>query len=327
MNRLLLVFTGIIVAGTAVIRAGDNTFGAVVKVATACMRAEPAHSSELTSQAVMGTPLLLLDYDDSNWWLVETPDGYQGWMISNALQPVDHDYPNLWRQSPRLMVTSSYTTRIIDASGFPISDVNSGSILQLATHENTKQRKAYQCTDSLKDTVKCEQRLIEVLLPDGRQGFIAAKATTPLDNLNPQRLDTRHIVAIARDLMGVAYLWGGTTTMAMDCSGLAKICYLNQGIILPRDASQQALSGKQLGTDYNQYRCGDLVFFKSPTTGNIIHVGIYDHDGLYIHCAGQVKVNSLDSSSPLYIPSNILAGATRIAGYIQSPGIRSIHDL
>ncbi len=300
MKNLFTFISAVFLSATQIF-AGEG----LVKIAAGCIRATPSHSSELVSQAVMGTPLRLLD-NDSGWWLVETPEGYQGYMISTSVQPLDSMSMHRWRESPRIMFTDIYTGRILstDSPGTPISDIHAGSVLEVT---------GYSPDDS-----------IDVKMPDGRRGRLSSGSTTPLGSMGTQEPDTDAVITMARALMGTSYLWGGTTPAAMDCSGLAKICYLNQGIILQRDASQQAVTGKILGTDYNEYRKGDLVFFKSAATGNIVHVGIYDHDGLYVHSSGRVKVNSLDPESPLYIPSNILASACRITGNIGTPGITPI---
>ncbi len=279
----------------------------LVKVATACMRSQPAHSSEMVSQVVMGTPLRLIEKDDS-WWLVESPEGYRGYVIGNGIQTMTPAEAHKWRESKRGMYTHSYTGRIVssDGLGTPVSDIHAGTIIEIT---------GQPCQDS-----------IDVKLPDGRKGRLDITKITDLSSLTPGEIDTAKIIELARKLMGVAYLWGGTTTAGMDCSGLVKICYLNQGVILPRDASQQARTGQWLGDDYTNYQRGDLVFFKSATTGNIIHVGIYEDDGLYVHSSGRVKINSLDPKSPLYIPSNILAGACRITGQIGTHGIVAINE-
>ncbi|MDE7386232.1 MAG: C40 family peptidase [Muribaculaceae bacterium] len=305
-NVILLIITAILVGmGTA--RADEYAIktDGLIKVATACMRSQPGHSNELVSQAVMGTPVKLLE-QDGNWYLAETPEGYRGYIIANAIAPKDSVEMYNWRESKRVMYIGHYTGRIVsrDGHGTPVSDIHAGSVLQIIPGK-------------AKDS-------IDVLLPDGRSGRLARKAVTPLSDFRRHRLDTQRLIDMARSLMGVSYLWGGTTTAGMDCSGLAKICYLNQGIILRRDAGQQAVTGTILGDDFREYRRGDLVFFKSATTGRIVHVGIYDGDGLYVHSSGRVRVNSLDPESPLYIPSNILASGCRIDGNINTDGITLI---
>lgn len=300
-TRLLLT----IITALTVISTSSAADHALVKIAAANMRSKPSHASELVSQAVLGTPVTLLQSLDG-WYLTETPDGYQGYIAANSLHPVDSLQFAAWKKSHRVMFTAPYTSRVISRHG-PVSDIHAGSILQV--------------------TGKAGIDSVKVRLPDGRHGTLPVGMVTPLDRLTASKIDTSSLIAMARALMGTSYLWGGTTTAAMDCSGLSKICYLNQGIILRRDASQQFATGQQLGTDFHDYRRGDLVFFKSATTGNIVHVGIYDHDGLYIHCAGRVRVNSLDQNSPLYIRSNILAGAIRVIPGSQGQTTVTRHNL
>lgn len=51
------------------------------------------------------------------------------------------------------------------------------------------------------------------------------------------------IIQTAEGMMGTTYLWGGTSVKSADCSGFVKTAYFSAGIILSRDASQQALTG------------------------------------------------------------------------------------
>lgn len=306
MRKISTIAIAILLSSTTIdANEPDRRSDALVSVATACIRSMPSHAAEMVSQVVMGTPIHLYEYTDG-WWHIETPEGYNGYIISNALQAVDSTEITRWRQAPRVMYTSSYTGRLYSTteSGQPVSDIHSGSVLEVI---------GYTTPDS-----------IDIILPDKRLARIAAEHTTPLESFGTSSPDTQAILDMARSLMGVSYLWGGTTTTGMDCSGFTKVCYLNQGIIIQRDAGQQAITGRFLPPDYTQFQQGDLVFFKNADTGRINHVGIYDHDGLYIHCSGRVKVNSLNPDSELYIPDNILASGTRIMGQLNTEGITLI---
>jgi cell wall-associated NlpC family hydrolase len=125
---------------------------------------------------------------------------------------------------------------------------------------------------------------------------------------------------------GEPYLWGGTSTKSCDCSGLSKLSYFHNGIILKRNASQQALTGRRVeAKDWPTLRSGDLLFFGNPETGRVTHVAIYDHDGNYVHSSGRVKRNSVDPSSPAYLPTPFL-WAVNISDSIGTPGITRVID-
>ena len=97
------------------------------------------------------------------------------------------------------------------------------------------------------------------------------------------------------------------------------------GIILQRDASQQALYGKKIAAaDWNQAKTGDLVFFGSAS-GRVTHVGIYLRGGQYIHCSGRVKINSVDPGASDYLTTPFLS-ISRIDGCVGMPGIVAVKD-
>ena len=122
-------------------------------------------------------------------------------------------------------------------------------------------------------------------------------------------------------MQGTPYLWGGTSTKALDCSGLAKVSYLSNGIILMRDASQQAKTGSIMTPEqWRDLQPADLLFFGNPRTGRVTHVAIYDRDGNYIHSSGRVKVNSIDPDGEGYLTTPHLS-STRIHGNEGTAGI------
>lgn len=95
-------------------------------------------------------------------------------------------------------------------------------------------------------------------------------------------------------MTGVPYLWGGTSVKGVDCSGMVKTAYFAGGIVIARDASQQALTGERLARRRPRCLKGDLIFFGNPASGRVTHVAMYLGEGRFIHSAGRVKINSLD---------------------------------
>lgn len=252
---------------------------ALARLSVVSMRAEPRHGAEQVSQALMGTPVSVLEHG-REWSRVRTPDGYEGWIINHSLVFKSAAEMTRWRQSPRVMVTAPFELHDADCR----TDLVSGDVLEAAG-------------DSLR-------------LPDGRMILRPAGATAPLDSVMASGFNPELLPLWAGQYMGVPYLWGGLSSKGMDCSGLVRMAYMAQGRILPRDAWQQALEGKEVSPD--SLKPGDLIFFGNK---RITHVGIYAGGGEYVHSSQLVRRNSLDPSSPLYLPLKVLA-RRRVSGVI-----------
>ncbi|MDE5567699.1 MAG: C40 family peptidase, partial [Muribaculaceae bacterium] len=217
-----------------------------------------------------------------------------------------------WRSADRVVVTSTYQTRCYNSptsSGVRdvVSDLVNGNIVELASDKAVSGR-------------------LHIILPDGREAWVDKKDVTPIEKWAAQDFDAQRILDMAYSMEGQPYLWGGTSTKSLDCSGLAKVSYLSNGIILRRDASQQALTGSRIeAKDWRDCQAGDLLFFGNAQTGKVTHVAIYDHDGNYVHSSGRVKRNSVDPASESYLTTPFLH-CVRIAGNEGSDGIIRVRD-
>ena len=107
------------------------------------------------------------------------------------------------------------------------------------------------------------------------------------------------------------------STSGLDCSGLVRLCYLMNGILLPRNASQQFFCGDKVPDGIENLKRGDLVFFGTPASEGkrqrVTHVGIYLGNNHIIHSSQVVRINSLlPSDTDYYENSHRLIGATRL---------------
>ncbi|TVY08595.1 C40 family peptidase [Paenibacillus cremeus] len=107
----------------------------------------------------------------------------------------------------------------------------------------------------------------------------------------------RGIVEQAKRFLNLPYLWGGMSSFGYDCSGFAYNMHRYFGILIPRDASDQAKQGKLIERD--RLEPGDLVFFAHDEgKGSVHHVGIYAGDNQMIHSPESIKnIELIDLSS------------------------------
>lgn len=118
---------------------------------------------------------------------------------------------------------------------------------------------------------------------------------------------SNQIVSYAKNLLGVPYVWGGTTKSGFDCSGFTRYVYNSSGISLNRTAAQQLGNGYKV----SELQPGDLVFFNNTyvTSAAASHVGIYIGNNQFIHAGGNaVQITSM--SDGYYAPRYI--GARRV---------------
>lgn len=112
------------------------------------------------------------------------------------------------------------------------------------------------------------------LLADG--GAVVARHLLPLGET------VADWVAVAEGLLGTPYLWGGRTTLGLDCSALVQLATAEAGIVLPRDSDMQeseAGEALEIAADLPSLRRGDLVFWKG-------HVGVMRDPDTLLHANG-----------------------------------------
>lgn len=151
-----------------------------------------------------------------------------------------------------------------------------------------------------------------IVLPDGRDAFVKYPDVVRFSDWAASRRATpANVVATAKRFLGTPYLWGGTSSKGLDCSGLTRTAFFLNGVLLYRNASQQVKEGIEVSLDgFVPGKCegdlkpGDLMFFGRKATEDspekVTHVAMYIGGGRIIHSSHEVRINSLDPSAPDY---------------------------
>ena len=125
----------------------------------------------------------------------------------------------------------------------------------------------------------------------------ALKAAENPDVLEPDATPLgEQIVAIAKECLGVPYVWGGSSMSGFDCSGLVYYVLKTLGYSPARSTGDQYKMGTYV--EKADLEPGDLVFFANTYKAGISHVGIYTGNGKFIHAPSSgdvVKYSSLTS--------------------------------
>ncbi|MDR0939499.1 MAG: C40 family peptidase [Mediterranea sp.] len=276
----------------------------VVRVSVCNLREEGRFTSGMSTQALMGMPVEVLRYD--GWYEVRTPDDYTGWAHRLTITPMTEAEYRAWNRAEKVVVTAIHgmVHSRPDERAPTVSDVVAGCRLRWEGNVGQFYRVGY---------------------PDGRKGYLARTIAQREKQWRASlRHDARSILRTARSLTGIPYLWAGTSTKGMDCSGFVRTVLLMHDIIIPRDTWQQARVGKRLetGANFENLLPGDLLFFGQPADGerkeSISHVAFYLGDKRFIHALGDVHVGSLDPADKEYDAQNAgrLLFATRFLPYI-----------
>lgn len=285
---------------------GDGALvNALVNNSVIHLRREPSSTKELVTQALLGTPVRILKTEGGKS-LIQVPDGYIGWVNTEEVHAVDGEEIAAYREAEKVIYTPQYGLAFSepDVLSMPVTDLVIGNILSKVSEKSGFTKVSY---------------------PDGRQGWVKSSELVPAEEIFYKTTLKENLVQTALKFHGIPYLWGGTSSKNIDCSGLVCNIYFMNGIQLPRDADMQALIGRELTTSMapDGLEPGDLLFFgRKASEGkeeNVTHVAMYIGNGEYIHSAGyreRVSINSMDSTMESFIERypEIFVRAVRILG-------------
>ena len=256
----------------------------VVDISVCNMRDTPKYSAEMVSQALLGTPVHILQYGgEYGWPEVQTPDSYTGWVHKDAIVPMTAEELHEWNAAPKVVITALTGVVYAKASrrSATVSDVVGGDRLKYLGGKGL---------------------WLRVGFPDGRTGYVSKKDAMT-EEFWRKHLDQspEAILATAQSMLGFPYIWAGMSPKGMDCSGFVRAVLFMHDIIIPRDAGPMSRVGARINNK-ESLTPGDLVFFGrwNGDTPRVSHVGFYLGDGRFIHSLGLVKIGSFNEEDPLY---------------------------
>jgi cell wall-associated NlpC family hydrolase len=220
-----------------------------VRDAQAPVRRQPSPEAPLDTEALHGERVTVYEDNGEGWsWGQLGFDGYVGWIPSNALtQP----------GPPPTHRVAALRTFV-----FPVRNIKAPPLDALSLG----------CRVAVSDV----QRKGGGDLTDLTSGFcVPARHLAPLDSTEPD------FVAVAERFLGTPYLWGGRSSLGLDCSGLVQTALTACGIRCPRDTDMQERAlGVSLPTDDPAgWRRGDLIFWQG-------HVAIVRDGETIVHANG-----------------------------------------
>ena len=257
----------------------DFKYG-IINNSVANLRKNPSHSSELVSQTILGTGVSILK-KEGEWYLIQTPDKYISWIDHGGIVPMSKEkYDNYFASDVGVFTKPygfSYETR---QKNKVVSDLVLGSALKIVEIRSKHTKYEY---------------------PDGRIAWIENRLMNSISSIRGMNYSIQNLLENAHSLIGVPYLWGGTSSKGFDCSGYTKSVYLMNGYILPRDASQQVKEGVLVddSRNWNLLEAGDLMFFGyyKDDKLRIDHVSIWLGDGYFIQSSKNVRISSVYSDN------------------------------
>ncbi|HLT89043.1 MAG TPA: C40 family peptidase [Sphingobacterium sp.] len=281
----------------------------IVNLSVANLRTKPSHTAEMATQLLLGTQVDILQKQGGNY-RVRTPEGYTAWVPSSSIVPMNKEEITTWHKKSKIIYTAEFGKSFSHphTSSQRVSDLVYGNILSLQGED---------------------QGFYKVTYPDRRIAYILKEETMLFtDWLATRQATANHILTSAKSMLGLPYLWGGTSVKGVDCSGFTKMSFFMNGYIIPRDASQQVLAGDTIDIldsaqnfasekALKNLKPADLLFFaadkKNKPNAHVTHVAIYIGNGEFIHAAGTVKINSLlkDASNYDDVQARTIVAARR----------------
>jgi cell wall-associated NlpC family hydrolase len=240
------------------------------------LRRVPSPDAPLDTEALMGERVTVYETNEEGWaWGQLGADRYVGFMPASGLAPPG-PAPTHRVSAVRTLVFAAPSFKLPPLAALPL-----GASLAVARTE-------------------------------GRFAVTASGGYVPARHLAPIGSRETDFVAVAERFLGTPYLWGGKTSLGLDCSGLVQVALAACGLPCPRDTDmQEAALGEAVAA--GPPRRGDLIFWKG-------HVAIARDEATMIHANGfhmAVAIESIAAAIARIRPSDgEVTSIRRVAGSV-----------
>jgi cell wall-associated NlpC family hydrolase len=241
------------------VRAARFVEGEVFEVidALAPLREAPSSDAALLTQALKGERITVYDRNGEGWaWGQLANDGYVGWLPDRALAKPSAP------PTHKVIALRTFAFPGPSIKLPPIETPAMGTLLTILREENS-----FVVT---------------------REGWYLAR---PHVGLKDEKASD--FVEVAERFVGTPYLWGGKSSLGIDCSGLVQVSLNAAGIRCPRDSDMQEQElGKGLDrSDTRKLKRGDLIFWKghvaiARNADTIVHANAH-HMATVIEATGE----------------------------------------
>lgn len=189
------------------------------------LRRAPAHEAALDTQALKGERVTVYEMSEEGWaWGQLETDDYVGYLSANALGALGPE--------------PTHRVRVPRTFGFPAADIKLPPMIALPMGASV-----------------AVSRTTETFAVDNYGWHYPLSHVAPLGEVQGD------FVAIAEMFVNVPYLWGGKSSLGIDCSGLVQLALNTVSQPCPRDSyMQESLLGSAVAL--TDLRRGDLLFWK-----------------------------------------------------------------
>lgn len=243
---------------------------AVTALSVNYLREAPDFTAELGNQALMGTPVEILE-KEGYWRKVRTPDPYTAWCVDLGLVEMTEEEMKEYLAAEKIICTADYSIVTEKPGKAEYADDTGGRHDKNINRHNGKRNTDGRARagnpkicdivvgDILRDGGKSIRGYRKVILPSGETGYVRKK---DLEQFGKWKAECDpapdNIIRTAMRFLGVPYFWGGTSIKGVDCSGLTKMVWYLNGVDLPRNASQQAKAGTPVNMTSDFWKFSDM---------------------------------------------------------------------